>query len=47
MTEQIKVDIHTDNITDKVFGKGVLQIDRKAEELHRYDREKVYGEKSV
>lgn len=47
MTEQIKIDIHTDNLTDEVFGKGVLQIDRKAEELHRYDREKVYGKKSV
>ena len=46
-TEGIKVDIHADNLTDEVFGKGVLQIDRKAEELHRYDREKVYGEKSV
>ena len=47
MTEQIKVNIHTDNLTDEVFGKGVLQIDRKAEELHGDDREEIYGKKSV
>ena len=47
MSEKIKVNIHTDNLTDEVFGKGVLQIDRKAEELYRHDREEIYGKKSV
>lgn len=46
-TEHIEVDVHPDSVSDQVFCKGVLQIDRKAEELHGDDREEIYGKKSV